>query len=67
MSNFSKSVQGEWTDALWGQYPKHMIESSREIPHRILEALPPRPIMSLKQRPHRQTAIARKKYPLFEP
>ncbi len=28
-----KSIQGEWTDNFWKQYPKHLLEQQREIPY----------------------------------
>lgn len=61
-----KSIQGMWHNTLWNQFPKHMLESQREQPGRILEPVPPRPRLDKKQRPHAQTAIARKKYALVD-
>ena len=59
-----KSIQGAWSENVWNQFPKHLIQAKRDIPSRIIEELPPRPKMDKKVRPHRQTAIARKKYVL---
>ena len=55
-----------WTNTLWNQWPKHMIESKRDIPSVPIEVLPDRPRMEKRVRPHRQTAIARKNYMLFD-
>ena len=32
LSKERSSIQGEWTETLWNQYPKHMMEARRVIP-----------------------------------
>ena len=59
-----KSIQGEWTDNLWKQYPKHELEMQREIPYTIVEADQPVEIKEKKVRPHLLTTYARKKFPI---
>jgi hypothetical protein len=51
-----------WTESLWNQYPKHLMEKIRHWSPTVVETLPLRPKMERKVRPHRQTAIARKNY-----
>ena len=58
----TKSIQGQWTETTWGEKTKHMMENKRDIPFRILDPLPLRERKERKVRPHRHTAIARKKY-----
>ena len=60
----TKSIQGQWTETTWGHETKHMLENQREIPYRTMDAVPLREKMFKKHRPHRLTAIARKKYVL---
>ena len=43
-----KSIQGEWTNTLWNQYPKHMIEARRTVPFTMIEPTPDRDIKMLK-------------------
>ena len=59
-----KSIQGEWTDNLWEQYPKHQLEQQREIPHSIVESEALIEIKDKKVRPHILTQYARKKFPI---
>jgi hypothetical protein len=59
-----KSIQGQWTDTTWGFEAKHMMENKRDIPYRTIDPVPLREKMFKKERPHRLTAIARKKYVL---
>lgn len=60
-----KSIQGVWNETMWNQYPKHMLESKKEVIARMIEPVPLRPKLEKKVKPHRQTAIARKKYVLI--
>lgn len=58
------SIQGVWNDTMWNQYPKHMMDTMKRIEGTTIDLLPLRPKMEKRVRPHRQTVIARKKYPL---
>lgn len=32
-----KSIQGEWADNMWENYPKHLLETQREMPYAMIE------------------------------
>ena len=32
-----KSIQGEWRDNMWSQYPRHTLEIQRETPYQVVE------------------------------
>lgn len=59
-----KSIQGEWNETMWNQYPKHMMDTIKKPEGIQIDPLPLRPKMDKRVRPHRQTVVARKKYPL---
>lgn len=61
-----KSIQGGWTETMWNQWPKHLMENKKPIPERWIDKVPPRPLLEKKVRPHRQTSIARKKYVVLD-
>lgn len=58
------SIQGEWRDNLWQQYPKHMLETVKEIPYTIVEADEPNEIKVKKVKPHVLTTYLRRKFPI---
>ena len=60
LTNERTSIQGVWTNTLWNQYPKHMLEVKREIPTSWVDPLPLREYKPLKQRPHIRTRVMRK-------
>lgn len=64
MQTERKSIQGEWNETMWNQYPKHMMDTMKKPIGVHIDPLPLRPIMDKRVRPHRQTVVARKKYPL---
>jgi hypothetical protein len=49
---------------MWAQYPKHLLESQREIPYTIVEQEQPKEIREKRVKPHILTQYARKKFPL---
>lgn len=59
-----KSIQGEWKDNLWEQYPKHLLETQREIPYSVIkeDEQIPVPIKDKIVRPHVLTNYAKKKF-----
>lgn len=59
-----KSIQGEWKDNMWGQYPKHLLETKREIPYVEVENEQPVEIKEKKVRPHILTTYTKKKFPM---
>jgi hypothetical protein len=61
-----KSIQGEWHDNLWEQYPKHLLEQQREIPSIEVEADKPIEIKDKKVKPHILTTYTRKKFHIPE-
>ena len=61
---FKKSIQGQWRDNMWNQYPKHMLETHRKIPSITVEPEEAIEIKDKKVRPHILTSYARKKFPM---
>ena len=58
----NQSIQGQWNDSMWNQYPKHLMEPKREIPMHMVPMKPDKPILEKQVRPHRNTKVIRKKY-----
>ena len=57
-----KSIQGQWHETMWNQYPKHLMEPKITIPVIEHEPVPEKEINHNKTRPHRYTQIAKKQY-----
>ena len=55
------SVQGQWHETMWNQYPKHLMEPEIHIPSEEFKALPPRPVKEKALRPNRLTKIISRK------
>ena len=60
----TKSIQGEWTNTLWEQFPKHMQQPKIEMPYSVVMPYPDREYLPAKQRPHPRTKVLRKKHAL---
>ena len=59
-----KSIQGQWQDNKWSQYPKHMLENKREVPYVEVEPEQPVEIKEKNVRPHVLTSYTKKKFPM---
>ena len=57
-----ESIQGQWNETMWNQYPKHLMEPKITIPSTPFVALPLREIKEKKVKISRTTKIIRKKY-----
>jgi hypothetical protein len=57
----TKSVQGEWFNNMWNQYPKHLMEPDIKIPVDEVFVKPSRRFQPKRYMPHHYTKLARKK------
>ena len=56
------SVQGQWHDTMWNQFPRHLMEPKIHIPSVAFTPIPPRPIREKKLRPNKATRTIRRDF-----
>ena len=59
------SIQGQWTNTMWNQYPKHLMENSYTVPKQEVQLLPRKLNLERKVFPHPTTKRIRSK-PAFD-
>ena len=57
-----ESVQGKWTNTMWNQYPKHLMEPKIIIPSVFVPLDEKKPIYKKKVKEHRNTYVIRRQY-----
>ena len=62
LTTLKPSVQGQWNETMWSQYPKHLMEPKITIPEHEVVFKPMKEIKEKKRKVHRATQIIRKKY-----
>ena len=61
LTNEARSIQGKWTNTLWNQWPKHMLQFDRRITIPEIKDMPPTPWKEWKLRDHPRTKVTRMK------